>query len=128
MADETLGHFQRVFTHFHDMRCAAHNTVATATIKAVFEGIKDNMGEEELTDVDLHLTLWLDTSMQTVYQDLWGTKEGTFRPANLVINHMNKTIHILKMTRGMDSNERGWRDKEHGKIAAYHALTLYLQA
>ena len=28
----------------------------------------------------------------------------------------------------MDSNERGWRDKEHGKIAAYHALTLYLQA
>ena len=65
--------------------------------------------------------------MHDIYPALRGEKEGTFRPDGIIINHKHRRVLVLELTRGMDANERGWRDKEDAKIAAYHATTIYLQ-
>jgi len=126
--EETLGHFQMACRQFADARCAAHNEVANTTIQAVHEEIRKMMTEEQKADTDLHPTLWLDTSMQHIYPELRYTKEGTFRPDGLVVDHHNTTVHVLELTRGMEADEWGWRLKEDKKIAAYHATALFLQA
>ena len=127
-APETLGHFQMACEKFHDARCVAHNTVATTTIEAVFDVIKAQMPKEQRACVDRHPVLWLDTPIQVIYPELHGSTEGSFRPDGVVVDHENRRVHVLKLTRGMDANEEGWRAKEEAKIAAYHATTLFLQA
>ena len=100
---------------------AAAHTVATATLGAVFTGMRDAMGEEQQADVQRHPEFWLDTPMQQIYTDLQGSVEGLFRPDGVVLDHDRREIHILELTRGMEATERAWRDKEDGKFAAYHA-------
>ena len=126
--DETLGHFQLACSHFHDMRCVAHNTVATATLEAVFKGLRGRMDKEQRSDVTRHPDVWLDTAMWDIYPVLRHRREGRFRPDGLVLDHDRREILILELTRGMDANEQGWRDKADAKFAAYHATYLFLQA
>ena len=128
-AIETLGHFQFACSQFKDARSRAHDIVADATITAVHkEIVKQTQGAPGAgARRGTRPELWLDTRMDVVFPELWGRKEGEFTPDGLILDHEQRTAHVLELTRGMEAQERAWRDKVDVKIAAYHATTIFLQ-
>ena len=50
--------------------------------------------------------LWLNTHMDVVFPELWGRKEGEFKPDGQIFNHEMCTVHVLKLTRWMQAHER----------------------
>jgi len=125
--EETLGHFQFACKEFQEARTVAHNIVADATIGALYEEVVKGRKAEEGYRPSHRPLLWLNTAMQEIFPDLWGSKEGEFTPDGIVIDHRGMTVHVLELTRGMEVSERGWRDKIDEKIAAYHATVIDLQ-
>ena len=121
VAIETLGHFQFACKQFKDARTKAHDIVADATIAAVHAGMVQQRGSGQRPE------LWLNTCMRDIYAELWNEKEGEFKPDGLIIDHLERTVHVLELTRGMEAEERAWRDKIDEKYAAYHATNIFLQ-
>ena len=124
---ETLGHFSMACEQFCDMRTAAHDTVADATVEAIHQQMRAEKASTTPPRPD-HLQVWINTTMETAFPQLWGTWEGKFKPDGLVIDPDDLTVYVLELTRGMESSEQRWRDKTEEKIAAYHSTTLFLQA